>query len=70
MGTLKDKQVAIFVTHAFPFSFMGGKSAIGQIESLCRQKNADIVAKGIIDWGNKKRDAQIEALVKSFTEIL
>ena len=69
-GSLQGKKLAIFVTHAFPFSFMGGKSAIRQIESKCREKGADIFALGIIDWGNKKRDKQIEDLVARFEGLM
>lgn len=69
-GSLQGKKLAIFVTHAFPYSFMGGKSAISQIESVCREKGAAILDSEVIDWGNKKRDKQIEDLVTRFEGLM
>lgn len=67
---IEGKNVAMFVTHAFPYSFLGGKSAIGQMDKMCSEKGAKVGFTGIIDWGSGKREKQIEALVKNITNMM
>ena len=65
LGNLKGldgKDAMIFVTHAFPFNWMGGNSAIKQIRGICTEKGANILFTGIIDWKNSKREIQIDSL--------
>jgi flavodoxin len=59
---LDGKDAMIFVTHAFPFNWMGGNSAIKQIRSICTEKGANVLFTGIIDWKNSKREIQIDSL--------
>lgn len=59
---LEGKDTMIFVTHAFPFNWMGGNSAIKQIRSICTEKGAKVLFTGIIDWKNSKREIQIDSL--------
>ncbi|HCO19162.1 MAG TPA: flavodoxin, partial [Tissierellales bacterium] len=47
-----------------------GKSAIGQMERMCREKGAKVGFTGIIDWGSGKREKQIETLVKNITDLM
>lgn len=67
---IEGKNVAMFVTHAFPYNFLGGKSAIGQMEKMCHEKGARVQFTGIIDWGSGKREKQIETLVKNITDLM
>lgn len=64
VGPLQGKKVICFVTHAFPYSWLGGNRAIGQMKKLCAAMGADVVETGIIDWSNKQREAQITRLVE------
>jgi flavodoxin len=66
--TLKDKPVACFVTHAFPFAWLGGKSAIKMMTDLVKAKQGMVSCTGIIDWGNRKREAEITALLDRFSQ--
>jgi hypothetical protein len=66
--TLKDKPVACFVTHAFPFAWLGGKSAIKMMIDLVNAKQAKVACTGIIDWGNRKREAEITMLLDRFSQ--
>ena len=66
--TLNQKQVTCFVTHAFPFASMGGKSTIKMMTKLIQAKQATVVATGIVDWGNFRREAQIQKLIAEFTD--
>ena len=59
---LEGKDTMIFVTHVFPFNWMGGNSAIKQLRNMCTEKGANILFTGIIDWKNSKREVQIDSL--------
>jgi menaquinone-dependent protoporphyrinogen IX oxidase len=65
---LKDKPVACFVTHAFPFAWLGGKTAIKMMTELVNAKQAKVVLTGIINWGNRKRETEIIALLDRFSD--
>ncbi len=67
VNSLKNKKVSLFVTHFFPFSFLGGNQTIKQNIKICEEKDAIISNTGIIDWKNKKREEQIENLVNTFS---
>lgn len=67
---IEGKSMAVFVTHAFPYNFLGGKSAIGQMDKMCREKGIKLEFTGIIDWGSGKREKQIETLVKNITDLM
>jgi flavodoxin len=62
---LTGKRVVCFVTHFFPFAFMGGKSSMEQMKNLCIKKGADVVASAIIDWKNMNREKEIEKMVST-----
>ena len=61
---IKDKPVYIYVTHYFPFSWMGGTSAIKQIKVICEEKESKIIGTGIVDWKNGRREEQITNLAQ------
>jgi len=53
---LKDKPVACLVTHAFPFEWMGGKTAIKMMNDLVSAKQAKPVVSAIVNGGKKEAD--------------
>jgi flavodoxin len=67
---LTSKKVMCFVTHHFPFDWLGGKSALKQMLAICEKKNAAILETGIINWSNKKRSQEIDDLVNKFTQLI
>mgnify|MGYP001409533799 CR=1 FL=1 len=58
-------KVCCFVTQHFSKPWLGGNNAIRQMESYCRQKGQIPSKTGVVNWTNKQRDAQIDALVAS-----
>ena len=62
---LRQKDIMVFVTHAFPYSWMGGKTAIKQLRKIFGEMGTSVVHCGIIDWKNARREQQIEDLVDS-----
>ncbi|NCC79583.1 MAG: flavodoxin [Clostridia bacterium] len=65
-GEMNNPKVLIFVTHFFPFSFMGGRSAINQLKKEVEKKGGSVVDRAVIDWKNPAREEQIERLIKKW----
>jgi len=53
---LDNKPVACFVTHAFPFEWLGGKTAIKMMTDLVSKKQARLVGTSIINKGKSEAD--------------
>lgn len=66
-GDLKQKKFYIFVTHFFPFAFMGGKTAIRQIKNQIENNGGNVVDSAIIDWKNPSRTKQIDKLILNWS---
>jgi len=63
VSSLDGKKVACLVTQQFPYAWMGGNRAIGQMKKLCRAKGATIVGSAVVHWAKSKREASIAAAV-------
>ena len=60
---LKGQKVDLFVTQAFPYSWMGGNQAIKKMMRVCEEKGAVIQDTAIVNWKNKNREKLIMNLV-------
>jgi len=67
--SLKQKKVACFVTHAFPYAWMGGNTAIKMMKDLISKKDGIIVSTGIIDHSKKPSEAQVTDLCERFSQL-
>lgn len=67
---LKGKKIICFLTHYFPFKWMGGVSAMKQMVKAVEDNKGEILLTGIIDWTNHKRQSQIDELVIEITNKL
>lgn len=65
MPEFQAGKVCCFVTQHFPKPWLGGNRAIRQMQDACRQKGTSVTKTGIINWSNKQRENQIEAVVAS-----
>jgi len=59
---LSGRKVICFVTHFFPFAWMGGKPSVNNMKSVCERKGAEVLLTGIIDWKSRKRNLEIKKL--------
>lgn len=59
--------VSCFLTEQFPYKWMGGSRALSKMKKFLEEKGAKINASGVINWGNKKREQQIDELVARFS---
>lgn len=67
--SLKEKKVAVLVTHQFPFAGLGGTQTATKIRNLCKAKNAVVCGEGIVNWGSKKREKTIDEIVNRFSKL-
>lgn len=70
IDSLEGKDVYCFVTHFFPFAFLGGNSAISQMKKEIVCKSGSVVHTGIVNWKNKKREEEISNVVQNFCELI
>ena len=65
---LHGKRISLFVTQHFPYTWMGGGRAVGQMRGLCESKGALVGATGVVNWSNKARQQQIEKAIREISE--
>jgi len=70
LPTLSGKKIACFVTHHFPFAFLGGNQTINAMKKIIAQKGGTVFQQGVIDWSNKKRETQIQDLVRDLSQVV
>lgn len=63
VSSLKGQKIDLFVTQAFPFSWMGGNNAIRQMKRACESKGAVVGNTAVVNW-TKKKEAQTHELLK------
>ena len=51
--------VFLFVTHHFPFAFLGGNSALGMTRKLIEAKGGKVIGTGVVNWSSKHRAEDI-----------
>lgn len=61
------KNVDLFVTHFFPFAWMGGKQTLKQMKKLVEKKGGTVNLMTSINWKNRKRQTDIDSLVERYT---
>lgn len=70
VSSLKEghQSASVYVTHFFPFKWMGGNQAMNKFIKLSTRK-LEIQKTGIINWKNKNRDKDIQCLVYQFSDL-
>ena len=67
LPSLEGKTIDLFITHYFPFAWMGGNRALKQMELIVKAKQASVGKKVSVNWTSKKRDSIITNLIKDFS---
>lgn len=62
--TLQGKLVSLFVTHSFPFAWLGGNRALSQMRAHVATKGGIVGESGVISWSNRKREQKVSHLVE------
>ncbi|MBS3990570.1 MAG: flavodoxin family protein [Erysipelothrix sp.] len=62
-STIKAHQTHVFVTHHFPYAWMGGNNAVSQIKSILSNQNITVSSSKVFNWSNKNNPKQIDLWV-------
>jgi multimeric flavodoxin WrbA len=68
-GLFHDKKAVCFVTHLFPYPWLGGTRAIAQIRKFCESKGVTVIGTGIIDWKSSRREEEIIDVIERFNRL-
>ena len=66
---LTGKSVDLFVTHYFPFAWMGGNRALKQMKLIVESKNGVVGEATSINWSNRKRDSDVISMIEKYTKL-
>jgi hypothetical protein len=64
---LSGKTIDLFITHQFPFAFLGGKQSLWNMRKLIRTKNGEVRKMTSINWSSGKREADIVNMINQYT---
>jgi len=67
--SLQDKKVAFLVTQFFPFAWLGGNRAIGQMKKICESKGATVCGTAVVNWSKPSREKQITEMVEKLSKL-
>jgi len=63
---LSGKTVDLFITHFFPFAWMGGNRTLKQMKLIIESKNAIVNQMTSINWKSKKRELVITQMIENY----
>ena len=64
--TFKGKIIDLFITHFFPFSWLGGKQALSQMEKIINAKGGIVRYKTSINWKSRKKEQTIHKMLNAY----
>ena len=65
---LTGKTVDLFITHFFPFAWMGGNRALRQMKMIVEGKHAIVNQMTSINWKSKKRESDIYQMIENYSK--
>ncbi len=65
---LEGKLIDVFITHFFPFAWMGGDQTLKQMKKLIKSRGGEVRYKTSINWSRRNRDATVEEMIKLYHE--
>lgn len=69
VASLQSKKVACLVTQFFPYPWMGGNRAIGQMKKICESKGAVVFGSEVINWSSLRRNLKIIEAVDRLSKL-
>lgn len=70
VASLEDKKTACLVTQFFPFRWMGGNRAAGQMRKICESGGAKVCGYGVVNWmGERRRGKITKRVVEELSEL-
>ena len=66
LPSLKGKVIYLFITHFFPFAWMGGNVTLKQMKKIIEQKEGQVRLMTSINWKNRHREDVIQQVVTTY----
>ncbi|MBU1093035.1 MAG: flavodoxin [Firmicutes bacterium] len=63
---LTGKTVDLFITHYFPYAWLGGNHTLKQMKSLVEDKGGRVMSMTSINWKTKKRKDVIMKMIENY----
>jgi NAD(P)H dehydrogenase (quinone) len=67
LADLSDKKIDLFITHFFPFAWMGGNRTLRQMKGIIESKGGKIRFMTSINWKSKKREVDIMKMIARYS---
>lgn len=68
VDTYENKTIDLFITHHFPFAWMGGNGSLRKMKSIIESKGGIVRYITSINWSHKKRLEDIHQLVEMYSK--
>ncbi|MFO7970082.1 MAG: hypothetical protein R6U15_08255 [Candidatus Izemoplasmatales bacterium] len=68
VGDLNNKTIDLFVTHFFPFAWLGGNQSLKQMQKIIESKGGEIRYKTSVNWKSRKREKVIATMIKEYIQ--
>lgn len=62
------KTIDLFITHFFPFAWMGGNSSLKQMKKIIESKHGVVRQMTSVNWKSKKKDRIISQMIDAYHE--
>ena len=66
LDTFSDQIVDLYITHHFPFAWLGGNRTLKQMKRLVESKQGIVRKMTSVNWSSKKRQSVIDELINSY----
>jgi len=66
INSYKDKTIDLYITHFFPFAWMGGNSSLNQMKKIIVYKDGSIRYMTSINWKNRNKDQVIQKMIELY----
>ena len=63
---LDGKLIDLYITHFFPFAWMGGNQTLKQMKKIIKSKGGDVRYKYSINWSSRKKDSMINEMLNLY----
>ena len=66
LGSLKGKKIFVFITHFFPYKWLGGTQTLKQFRKMVEAKDGQVAGMVSINWKSKLREKLILDMLDQF----
>jgi flavodoxin len=67
LDNTRKQRIFLFVTHQFPWAWLGGLQTINKLTQILTSKGATIIGSEVISWSNAKRPSTISKLASQLS---